>query len=95
MHTGLSQAREALKGRAGIQRVYVILTDGHPDDPTGTAAEAHRIKRLGGRIITIGVGRQVKRDFLASLSSNPSDYHHCDESIELEGTFINLATQLS
>ena len=94
MHTGLAQAREALKGRAGIQRVYVILTDGHPDDPTSTAAEAHRIKRLGGRVITIGVGRQVKRDFLASLSSNPSDYHHCDESIELEGTFINLATQL-
>ncbi|MBO84044.1 MAG: molecular chaperone DnaK [Deltaproteobacteria bacterium] len=95
MHTGLKQAREALKGRAGIQRVYVILTDGHPDDPTGTAAEAHRIKRLGGRIITIGVGRQVKRDFLSSLSSNPSDHHHCNESIELEGTFINLATQLS
>jgi len=94
MHTGLAQARETLKGRAGIQRVYVILTDGHPDDPTATAAEAHRIKRLGGRVIAIGVGRQVKRDFLASLSSNPSDYHHCDESIELEGTFINLATQL-
>ncbi len=94
MHVGLAQAREALKGRAGIQRVYVVLTDGHPDDPTATAAEAHRIKRLGARIITVGVGRQVKRDFLASLSSTPSDHHHCDESIELEGTFINLATQL-
>jgi Mg-chelatase subunit ChlD len=94
MHTGLSEAREALKGRAGIQRVYVILTDGHPDDPTATAAEANRIKRLGGRVITIGVGNQVKRDFLASLSSNPTDYHHCHESVDLEGTFINLATQL-
>ena len=94
MHTGLSEAREALKGRAGIQRVYVILTDGHPDDPMATAAEANRIKRLGGRVITIGVGNQVKRDFLASLSSNPSDFHHCHESVDLEGTFINLATQL-
>ena len=94
MHLGLGQAREALKGKAGIQRVYVILTDGHPDDPTATAAEAHRIKRMGGRIITIGVGRQVKQDFLQALCGNPSDYHHCDESVELEGTFINLATQL-
>ncbi len=94
MHTGMAQARDALKGKAGVQRVYVILADGHPDDPAATAAEAHRIKRMGGRIITIGVGRQVKQEFLTSLCSNPSDYHHCRESIELEGTFINLATQL-
>ena len=94
MHVGLQQARDALKGGAGVQRVYVILTDGHPDDPAATAAEAHRIKRTGGRVITIGVGRQVRREFLAGLCSNPSDYLHCDESIELEGTFINLATQL-
>jgi molecular chaperone DnaK len=94
MHTGLAQARDTLKGKAGVQRVYVILTDGHPDDPEATAAEAHRIKRMGGRVITIGVGRQVKRDFLSALCTNPSDYHHCNESVELEGTFINLATQL-
>ncbi len=94
MHTGLAQARDALKGKAGVQRVYVILTDGHPDDPDATAAEAHRIKRMGGRVITIGVGRQVKREFLSALCTNPSDYHHCNESVELEGTFINLATQL-
>ena len=95
MHVGLSQAREALKGKAGVQRVYVILTDGHPDDPTATAAEANRIKRLGGRVITVGVGKQVQREFLETLCSRPRDYHHCNESIELEGTFINLATELA
>ena len=95
MSQGLVQARDTLRGKAGVQRIFVILTDGHPDDPDATAAEAHRIKRTGGRIITIGVGRKVRRDFLSSICSNASDYHHCDESIELEGTFINLATQLS
>lgn len=94
MASGLAAARDALKSRAGVQRVFVVLTDGHPDDPQATAAEAHRIKRMGGRVITIGVGRQVQQDFLTSLCSNPSDYHHCHESIELEGTFINLATEL-
>ena len=94
MHQGLSQARDTLRGKAGVQRIFVILTDGHPDDPDATSAEAHRIKRTGGRVITIGVGRQVQRDFLTTLCSNASDYHHCNESVELEGTFINLATEL-
>jgi molecular chaperone DnaK len=94
MHQGLATARDALKGKAGVQRVYLLLTDGHPDDPAATVAEATRIKRLGGRVITVGVGRQVQRDFLEALCSLPTDYHHCNESIELEGTFINLATEL-
>jgi Mg-chelatase subunit ChlD len=95
MHAGLAQARDALKGKAGVQKIYVVLTDGHPDDPTATSAEAHRIKRMGGRVIAVGVGRQVRRDFLESICSRPKDYHHCDDSIELEGTFINLATELA
>jgi molecular chaperone DnaK len=91
MHAGLAQARDALKGKAGVQKIYVVLTDG----PTATSAEAHRIKRMGGRVIAVGVGRQVRRDFLESICSRPKDYHHCDDSIELEGTFINLATELA
>ena len=95
MALGLAQARAALKQSTGVQKVYVVLTDGHPDDPEGTIEECHRIRRTGGRIITVGVGRQVQQDYLRGLCSSPSDYHHCDQSIELEGTFINLATELS
>lgn len=95
MAKGLQQARDALKGTSGVQRIVVLLTDGHPDDPEATMAESQRIRRTGGRIVTIGVGRQVQQDFLMGLCSRPSDYHHCNESVELEGTFINLATELS
>lgn len=95
MHEGLAHAREVLKGKAGIQRVYMIMTDGHPDDPEATLAEAIRIKRMGGRVIAIGVGREVQQEFLRSLVSGPRDYRHCDESVELEGAFINLATELA
>jgi len=94
MAEGLAAARDALKSKAGVQRVFVLLTDGHPDDPAEALAEANRIKRSGARIITVGVGRQVRQDFLATLCTRPSDYHHCNESLELEGTFINLATEL-
>ena len=95
MALGLAQARAALKNSTGVHKVYVVLTDGHPDDPEGTMEECHRIRRTGGRIITVGVGRQVQQEYLRGLCSSPSDYHHCDQSIELEGTFINLATELS
>ena len=92
---GLHDARDLLRPRAGVQRVFVVLTDGHPDDPDATMAEVHRLKASGARLITIGVGSQVQQDFLRSLASQPGDYHFCSESIELRGTFINLATELA
>ena len=58
-------------------------------------SEIHRLRTSGARIITIGVGPQVEQDFLRSLASRPEDYHFCGESLELEGTFINLATELA
>ncbi len=91
---GLLAAREMMKSRAGVQRVFVVLTDGHPDDPEAAMAEAHRIRTSGGRVVTVGVGNQVKPDFLKALASKPEDYHFCSEPVELKGTFINLATEL-
>jgi hypothetical protein len=78
-----------------VQRVFVVMTDGHPDDPDATLKQIHDLRASGARVITVGVGDQVQRDFLASLASGPQDFHFCNESLELEGTFINLATELS
>jgi uncharacterized protein YegL len=95
MDEGLYEARNLLRPRAGVQRVFVVMTDGHPDDPDATLKQIHDMRASGARIITVGVGDQVQRDFLASLASGPNDFHFCNESLELEGTFINLATELS
>ena len=95
MADGLRQGRDLLRPRAGVQRVFVVMTDGHPDDPDAVTAEIHRIRSTGGRVVTIGVGPQVQQEFLQGLASSPNDYHFCSESVELEGTFINLATELS
>jgi molecular chaperone DnaK len=94
MAEGLAAARELMKSKAGVQRVYVVLTDGHPDDPDATTGEITRIRTSGGRIITIGVGAQVRPEFLKNIASRPEDYHFCNESVDLQGTFINLATEL-
>jgi len=95
LHLGLSQAREALKSKAGMHRVFVMLTDGIPDDPEATFAEAMRIRRSGGRVIAIGVGRHVRQDYLRSLCSNPTDYHACGDPVDLEGALTNLATEIN
>jgi Ca-activated chloride channel family protein len=95
MGDGLHDARDLLRPRAGVQRVFVVMTDGHPDDPDDCVAEVHKLRTSGARIITIGVGREVSQDFLRSLASQPSDFHFCGQFVELEGTFINLATTLA
>jgi len=95
MALGLAHARASLKGDSGAQKIYVVLTDGHPDDPEATLAECNRIRRTGGRVIAIGVGPKVEQSYLKGLCSGKTDYHHCNESVDLEGTFINLATELS
>ncbi len=95
MSEGLYEARNLLRPRAGVQRVFVVMTDGHPDDPDATLKQIHDLRASGARVITVGVGDQVHRDFLSSLASGPQDFHFCNESLELEGTFINLATELS
>ncbi|MEQ1503747.1 MAG: Hsp70 family protein [Myxococcota bacterium] len=95
MSEGLREANGLLRPRAGVQRVFVVMTDGHPDDPDATVKRIHDLRVSGARIITVGVGNQVQRDFLSSLASGPTDFHFCNESLELEGTFINLATELS
>jgi len=95
MSEGLHEARNLLRPRAGVQRVFVVMTDGHPDDPEATLKQIHDLRASGARVITVGVGDQVQRDFLSSLASGPHDFHFCNESLELEGTFINLATELS
>ncbi|HJN73224.1 MAG TPA: Hsp70 family protein [Myxococcota bacterium] len=94
MADGLRHGRDLLRPRAGVQRVFVVMTDGHPDDPDAVSAEIHRIRSTGGRVVAIGVGPQVRQEFLKGLASSPNDYHFCSESVELEGTFINLATEL-
>lgn len=78
----------------GQERVIVLLTDGGPNNSTSAKSSADQAKRLGIRIISIGVSG-ADESFLKSISSLPSDFYYCNQSFELESTFINIATQLS
>lgn len=76
-------------------KVIVLLTDGQPDDVPRAEAEAETAKQKGIRIITVGVGSDVNKDLLTRVASSRDDYHYVNESIELEGTFVSIATELA
>ena len=75
-------------------RVIVLLSDGAPDDSSSAESSAQIAKNKGVKIITIGVSG-ADEDFLRKIASSPVDYYFCNQSFELESTFINIATQLT
>jgi uncharacterized protein YegL len=92
---GLARARSLLRPRAGLQRVFVVITDGHANDDELTLAEVERIKTTGGRVMTVGVGPHVRRPHLESLATRPQDYIAADQDVEIEGAIVNLVTELA
>jgi len=86
VHTQMLTAEE-------YDKVIVLLSDGAPDHPPSAEASANFAKKKGIRIITVGVSG-ADEQFLKKIASSPEDYHFCNQSFELESTFINIATQL-
>lgn len=95
MCQGLHDAQNSLAMLPGVKRIYLLMTDGHPDDPESTMDLCRQIRANGARMITVGVGDKVDQGFLKSMASTPADFHYCNDSIELEGTFLNVATLLA
>ena len=67
---------------------------GHPPVHQAPRAATDAAKAQGIGIITIGVSGADER-FLKAIASSPDDYHFCNQTFELESTFVNIATQLS
>ena len=66
MVDALQQAGNALRGSAN-EKVILIMTDGYPDDNSGTLDWARRLTSQGIRIYAIGVGG-INFDFLRQMA---------------------------
>jgi molecular chaperone DnaK len=88
----LAQTRMLISGE--FESVIVLLSDGAPDNASSAKSSAEMAKNKGIKIITVGVSR-ADEEFLRKIASSPEDYYFCNESFELESTFINIATQLT
>lgn len=94
MMRAIGTAYEIMKDKSN--RVMVIATDGHPKDAKeGEILEyASSLKRKGLRIITIGIGEDVNKEFLLSLASSREEYHFAAESFELKRIYKKVGDQL-
>jgi Mg-chelatase subunit ChlD len=76
--------------------IMIIATDGQPTDANeGQILEyANKIKISGIRIIVIGIGDDVNKDFLKELASSLEDYHFAKESFKLKQIYQEVANDI-
>jgi uncharacterized protein YegL len=73
MDVGLALAQEQLQPFADCHRIIFLVTDGRPANASETVMRANDIKRGGIEIVTVAIGDDAGRDFLAhQIASDPS-----------------------
>ncbi len=90
--------------RFGARKVIVLLTDGAPTLPIKPGDEkypekaafsiAQQAKNTEVQIYTIGLGTQVKGEYLTSLASGPDYYFPVLSSNALEAVYKQIATSI-
>lgn len=107
IYSGLLRASEELSsGRhsEGSQKAIVLLTDGEANLPTkigdpsfaaNTALQlASNIKSLGTTIFTIGLGKEVRKDFLQKVASEEDNAFFAPTSAELKGIYQTIGVKI-
>jgi molecular chaperone DnaK len=90
---GIYDARNLIKPRTGLQRIFVVFSDCCADEEETTEGEAQRLHMSGARIITVQSGAHADREMAERIASRPVDCHFHSDNITLNDTFVNLLTQ--
>jgi len=68
---GLARTLFEERGRPGVQKVVIVVTDGMPESTFLTGVEVGRLKDTGARLSFISVGKSVSQHVLQRWSSWP------------------------
>ncbi len=79
------EAEKALKDSPN-SKVIIMVSDGDPFDPGETLSKARQLEKKGIKIIAIGVGSSINRNFLRDLAGSGL-YYTISNMNELESTF--------
>ena len=93
------------QNRAEAEKVVVLLTDGianEPEDPGGepyALTQAERVKGLGYKVYTIGLGEGVNANFLQELATAPriadeKFFYRAGSSKDLVGVYEQIAESI-
>lgn len=72
-HLGIELMHELFKtqGRAGVEKVAILVTDGRSTRPALTLEAAERAKSQNITIITVSIGYEAEEDVLRALATSP------------------------
>jgi molecular chaperone DnaK len=90
---GIYDARNLIKPKTGLQRIFVVYSDCGADDEETAEGEAQRLHMSGARIIIVTVGDHPNEDMSQRIASRPVDCRSHQDTISLDETFVNLLTQ--
>lgn len=91
----LSREELVTNGRADIEKVILVFTDGIWNAGPDPEPIAEDIKNIDGiRIISVGIGDLVDQAFLEAIASSSEDCYLVEDIDDLEETFINIARDL-
>lgn len=75
--------------------VVILFSDGAPDSPADTTSSASRVKSRVKKLISIGCGSGVDKNFMTSLASTPADYHHASNPGQILAVFQQVARSIA
>ena len=66
---------KATGARDNVTRIGIVISDGHTNDPIGTAYQASKAKREGIHMFAVGVGENLDINVLKHIASKPYDFY--------------------
>lgn len=95
---GLAEAAAVLGAgaRPDAAQAVILLTDGLQGGPVDPVrAEAARLKALGARVYTIGLGADVDRDLLRAVATDPAGYLESPAAEDLPAIYREVSERLA
>jgi len=82
------------RGRAEMQPVLILLTDGKDDNPDNVLRAAAALKARGARVFTIAFG-DIDPMVMVRVASTPEDAYYAPDSSKLDAIYAEIARRLT
>ncbi|MCB9664186.1 MAG: Hsp70 family protein [Alphaproteobacteria bacterium] len=88
----LERADATIEPEAGVERTWVILSDGLLQDADAVGRVAQRLRERGAQVVAVAVGPTPRQEVLRALVSAPDRLFGPTQPIDLGSGYANLAT---